>query len=137
MNRLLVDGTNQILQMALDAAAERQRVIAHNLANVNTPNFKRQEVSFETKLKEALYNQPKLPLTKTHEKHLPRELNHSDLRHEVVTDNSTSMRTDGNNVDIDREMVLLAMNQLQFNAVTQVLNNRYSTLRYIIQEGRR
>ncbi|NLM52715.1 MAG: flagellar basal body rod protein FlgB [Firmicutes bacterium] len=137
MNRFLVDGTNLILQLALDAAAERQRVSAHNLANVNTPNFKRQEVSFEEKLKAALFAQPKLQLTRTHEKHLPRELELSDLQHEVVTDKSTSMRPDDNNVDIDREMVLMAMNQMHFNAVTQVLNNRYSALRYILQEGRR
>ena len=137
MNRLLVDGTNLILQLALDAAAEKQRASAHNLANVNTPNFKRQEVSFEKKLKEALFSAPKLKLTKTHEKHLPRELKLSDLQHEVVTDHSTSMRNDGNNVDIDREMVLWTMNQMHFNAVTQVLNSRYSTLRYILHEGRR
>ena len=47
------------------------------------------------------------------------------------------MRTDGNNVDIDREMVQLSTNQLRYNALTQVLNGRYSLLRYILQEGRR
>ena|SRR5690554_6084587 len=136
MDRLLTDGTNHVLQLALDAAAERQRVSAHNLANVNTPDFKRQEVQFEEKLKAALFASPKLPLTKTHERHLPRPLALSELQHKVVTDNSTSMRSDGNNVDIDREMVQLSMNQLQYNAVTQVLNNRYGTLRYILQGGR-
>jgi len=47
------------------------------------------------------------------------------------------MRTDGNNVDIDREMALMAANQLNYNAMTQVLNEKYSLLRYVIHEGRR
>ncbi|NLZ38511.1 MAG: flagellar basal body rod protein FlgB [Firmicutes bacterium] len=134
MNKLLNDRTSLVLQLALNAAAERQRVTAHNVANVNTPQFKRQVVLFEEKLKQAL-QEPELPLARTHERHLdniPRTLGH-----EVITDNSTSMRTDGNNVDIEREMVLLSMNQLHFNAVTQALNNRYSIFRYVIQEGRR
>ncbi|NLZ93272.1 MAG: flagellar basal body rod protein FlgB [Firmicutes bacterium] len=135
MNQLLTDKTNLVLQLALNAAAERQRVTAHNVANINTPGYKRQVVLFEEKLKQALQNLPQLPLTRTHERHMDGVPDFSG--HQVITDESTSMRTDGNNVDIEREMVLLSMNQLNFNAVTQVLNNRYSILRHVIQEGRR
>ncbi|QGP92834.1 Flagellar basal body rod protein FlgB [Neomoorella glycerini] len=124
-----------VLEKALDTATLRQRVIAHNIANVNTPGFKRYEVSFEEKLSQALGLEPGLPLYRTNPYHLPAA--GSDLTPEVNQDNSTSMRQDGNNVDIDREMVDLAQNSLNFNFATQQLNGRLAMLRYVINEGRR
>ncbi|MGI6658913.1 MAG: flagellar basal body rod protein FlgB [Dethiobacteraceae bacterium] len=135
--KLINDKTGAVLQLALDAAAARQRVSAHNVANINTPHFKRQEVLFEEQLKAALAAPSPQSLRRTHPRHLPFTSEPADLKHRVITDNSTAMRTDGNNVDIDREMVQLSTNQLRYNALTQVLNGRYSLLRYILQEGRR
>jgi len=124
-----------VLERALDAAALRQRTIAHNIANVNTPGFKRQDVSFEDKLNQALGLGPLLPLHRSNSRHLPSAS--LDLTPEVTRDNSTSMRTDGNNVDIDREMVHLAQNSLNFNLAARQLNTRLAMLRYVINEGRR
>lgn len=125
------------LHKGLDAAAERHRVTVHNTANVNTPNFKRQEVSFEEDLRAAMKKTGKLPLVTTHPGHMGGNTSFQDVRHSVNTDKRTSMRTDGNNVDIDREMAVMAANQLNYNALTQVMNERYSLMRYVIHEGKR
>lgn len=124
-----------VLEKALDTAVLRQRNIAHNIANINTPGYKRYEVRFEDKLKEALELNPGLPLYRTHPLHLPS--GRTDISPEVVKDDSTTMRTDGNNVDIDREMVELAQNSLNYYVAVQQLNTRLAMLRYVINEGRR
>lgn len=130
------DSSFLALHKGLDAAAERQRVAAHNLANVNTPNFKRSEVSFEERLQSSLAGGGRLPLAATHPRHISQPA-FSEVRHQVRRDNSTTMRTDGNNVDIDREMASLAANQLKYSAMTQLVNEKYGLLRYVIHEGRR
>lgn len=127
--------TMYVLEKALDTATLRQRTIAHNIANVNTPGFKRYQVSFEDQLNQALGFEPGLPLYRTNPYHL--SLSSPELVPRVSRDNSTTMRQDGNNVDIDREMVDLAQNSLNFNVAVQQLNTRLAMLRYVINEGRR
>ncbi|HHX74333.1 MAG TPA: flagellar basal body rod protein FlgB [Firmicutes bacterium] len=132
MHGLWADTAALRLRQTLDMAAEKQRIFAHNLANVNTPHFKRQDVVFAEELERAGAG---LPLTRTDKKHLARG-QAEEAAYRVVTDKSTTMRPDGNNVDVDREMALLAMNQLHFNAAADVLNRRFGLLRYVITEGR-
>ncbi len=125
----------EVLEKAMDAAALRQRTIAHNIANINTPGFKRRTVSFEAGLRQALGLGSQLSLRRSHPRHLPSA--GSNLIPEVEQDKATTMRTDGNNVDIDREMVDLAQNSLNFNLAAQQLNTRLAMLRYVANEGRR
>lgn len=125
----------EVLTRALDAAALRQRTIAHNIANVNTPGFKRYYVTFEEELRRALQVEGGLPLYRTHPRHLPQSTFSVEPR--VEQERTTSMRKDGNNVDIDREMVELAMNSINYNLAVQQLNGRLGIWRYIINEGRR
>ncbi len=137
VNGLLTDSTMLLLHKGLDASAERHRVTVHNVANLNTPNFKRREVSFEENLRAALQDKGKLPLAETRPGHMGGRAGISEVRHEVRTDKRTSMRADGNNVDVDREMAAMAANQLNYNALAQVMNERYSLMRYVIHEGKR
>jgi len=125
----------QVLGRALDAAALRQRTIAQNIANVNTPGFKRYYVTFEDELRRALRGGDGLPLYRTHPRHLPQGALYLEPR--VHQERTTSMREDGNNVDVDREMVELVMNTLNYNLLVQQLNGRLGMLRYVINEGRR
>lgn len=129
------DETATWLVKGLDAAALRQQVTAHNLANLNTPNFKRSDVSFEEQLTGAR-NKLGTPLSRTHEKHFPVPP-HPDISPQVLTDTTTTRRIDGNNVDIEREMLNLVSNQLRYNAYVQRLNGRYNNWRFVINEGRR
>src|SRR5438094_10417912 len=87
------------LQAALSGLAARQRAIANNVANVDTPNFKATEVRFEDALKSALSrNKPGASVNQS-------ALNSAASK--MTTVDTTSTRADGNNVDIDREMEIL------------------------------
>jgi len=112
----------ELLFRAMDAAALRQRVVANNVANANTPGFKRSFVSFEEHVRDAITRGNVTP---------------ASLQPKVHTDRITAMRDDGNNVNIDHEMVVMAANAIQFQALSQQLSDRFSLYRYVINEGRR
>lgn len=124
----------------LDASAMRQKVISDNIANVNTPGFKRSDVSFEDKLQEVIGQSGKSSLATTNKKHFSGKPTLASLNNSapaVIQDQSTSTRTDENNVDIDREMVGLAKNQMKYETFTRVLGSKYRGLRSVINDGRR
>ena len=109
---------------ALDAGALRQQAIAHNLANVNTPGFKRQDVAFETSLSHALAERRASGGTGS---------NPVDrVRPEIVTPSNSSLRADGNNVDMEAENVNAAMNTLKYEALTQMVGGYFSGLKAAI-----
>lgn len=119
------------LSRGLMAANLRHEVISNNIANVNTPNFKRSQVNFEDLLAKEMHlddapNQ--LKLVRTHDKHLPIGLP-GKASPVIEEDDSTTMRVDGNNVDIDIEMAGLAKNQLYYNSMATELGNYISRLR--------
>ncbi|MDA8233851.1 MAG: flagellar basal body rod protein FlgB [Clostridia bacterium] len=130
----------QVAEKGLDAAALRQNVIANNLSNVDTPGFKRSFVTFEEELKAALAagKGPKLRGVMTDEKHLPigpRSL--GLIMPQTHVQRNTSLRNDGNNVDIDEESANLAKNSIMYNALAQQIAGDFSSLRNVISEGRR
>jgi len=140
INQLTNTLTMQIAEKGLDAAALRQKVIANNLANVDTPGYKRSYVSFEEELKAALAagQKPKLRGTLTNEKHIPigpKPL--GQIKPQVRLQRDTSLRNDGNNVNIDEEMANLAKNSIMYNALVQQIAGEFSKLRQVISEGRR
>lgn len=115
----------------LDAGTVRQRVLANNIANVNTPYFKKSEVLFESLLKKALGKEPAKMLT-TDPRHFGARPALADLRPEVILSNATTMRSDGNNVDVDEEMTNLAANDIMFQTAAGLLSDRYNGLRTVI-----
>lgn len=123
------------LSRGLDAAALRQQVTAHNLANLNTPNFQRSDVTFEEELLRAR-GQAETPLARTHDKHFPQPPA-PDIAPRVVKDTTTVRRIDGNNVDLERDMLNLVSNQIRYNTYVQQLNTRFNNWRFVINEGRR
>jgi len=125
-----------VLEAALAGAALRHKVISNNIANVNTPLFKKSEVHFEEQLQQLLNDSPekKLPLTITNERHLLPKQSPSVPYVTVVGD--TSYRTDGNNVDIDVETANMAKNTIYYDAVAQQISRYFSDLKSVINEGR-
>jgi flagellar basal-body rod protein FlgB len=109
---------------ALDAGALRQQVIANNLANVNTPGYKRQDVAFESKLSHAL--SARQVLGPAGEGAVGR------VRPEIVTQSGNSMRLDGNNVDMEAENVNSAINTLRYEALTQMVGGYFGGLKAAI-----
>ncbi len=120
------------LPRAMTAASIRQEVIANNIANVNTPNYRKSVVDFESLLAKEIYgDEPdgKLKMARTHDKHLPFVPLNFHAEPTITQDHSTIMRVDDNNVDIDVEMATLAKNQLYYNAIVTEFSGHVSRLK--------
>ncbi|MHB1404959.1 MAG: flagellar basal body rod protein FlgB [Desulfitobacteriaceae bacterium] len=123
-----------ILEKSLDASSLRQKVLANNVANVDTPGFKRSDVDFQEVLGQALgegNNSGGLALKRTSPQHLPGS--NEGAATGVVTDENTSFRNDGNNVDVDREMANVAENGIYYNSVTRAISAELGLMRMVIQ----
>ena len=123
------------LPRAMTAASIRQEIIANNIANVNTPNYRKSVVNFEDMLARELYGEEpdgKLKMTRTHDRHLPAEPLNYHAEPSILQDNTTIMRVDDNNVDIDVEMATLSKNQLYYNAVVSQFGGYVTLLRNAI-----
>ncbi|BCG59693.1 flagellar basal body rod protein FlgB [Paenibacillus sp. URB8-2] len=126
----------QRLQKGIDAATMRQNALANNVANVDTPGFKRSDVSFESFLREQENGlQPSLGAKVTNPRHIQFGSAGSIPAPVIQTDENTSMNNNRNNVDIDREMALSAENQLRYSSYVQLLSSQISMMR-TATEGR-
>ncbi len=120
-----------VLDKAADGAWLRNEAIANNIANVNTPNYKRQDVSFEAELKQAL-KASKSGTLDDKISNVNDKLSRIEPR--VYTDAAGySYRLDGNNVDIDNENVELASNQIKYNALIQSIDGDFTNLKTVIK----
>lgn len=128
----------QVYERALDAANLRHKVLANNIANIDTPNFKRSDISFETALQAYLNDSSgSIRGTITHPRHIPIGIQPFDqIQPKIIVEESTAVNNNGNNVDIDSEMTQLAVNQIKYNALIQQLNGHIAKLRTAIQGGR-
>lgn len=124
--------TYNLLKKGLDASSTRGKVISNNIANVNTKGYKAYYVNFEDSLKK---NEEELDLKATNTRHF--KLNESEFGSiNIEREKGYNMRHDGNSVDIESEMMNQAMNELMYNSLVSQVNNRISSRRYIINEGR-
>lgn len=128
----LFSNTIHSLEKALDYSALRQKVISNNIANVDTPNYKAQDVSFKNLL--ANETDSLMRANRTNEKHI--EFTSSKRsKSPLITKNDTAYNHNGNNVDIDKEMALLAENQIYYNAITQRISGKFNTLKTVVKGG--
>jgi flagellar basal-body rod protein FlgB len=116
----LYDTTLVGLQQAMSGASLRQQVLANNIANANTPNFKRSDVDFQGVLAQAFGNNP-----------TPQSLSRVNFQPDIQSSGG-SMQTDGNNVDIDTEMSDLSQNSLDYQSLSAVMTTRLQILRTAI-----
>ena len=116
-----------LLTSAADYSWRRSEVLNNNISNIDTPGYKRQELSFESVLSDAVERAGSSShnLTQT-----VRNIDYNCVRPTIYTDNANlSYRLDGNNVDIDTEQVELASNQLYYNGVIDGINQNFSRIR--------
>jgi flagellar basal-body rod protein FlgB len=125
------------MEKALNASLARNDTISQNLANVDTPNYKRKDIAFEQYLNNSL-DESNLEGKLTDKRHIPINSKDIDSIEPTVTeDNSdTSMRIDGNNVDVDSEMAYLAKNTIKYNALVQLINSNFNKTKNVIREGK-
>jgi flagellar basal-body rod protein FlgB len=124
-----------LLEKQLNAKWLRNTVLSNNIANVDTPGYKRADVSFEEELKKALERENKLPLAITHKNHISSIKTYEDINPVVYTQNDTALRNDKNNVDIDKEMVELIENTISYNSTADQLQRIFQLFDAAINGG--
>ena len=131
--------TLYLLERGLDVAVLRRRVIADNIANATTPHFKKSRVSFEAQLKRALDSEKwvkenAIPTKVTHERHIPffRPLDYKKVSPRVHIDYLTTMRNDGNNVDLEEEMTIALKNQLRAQLMSELTSRMFQNVRMVM-----
>lgn len=125
-----------LLGKAMNASWVKHEAISNNIANVNTPRYKRNVVQFESLLQESL-NGTTVRGNLTHPKHIPLGAQSiEDIQPVVMKDLSTRSRLDGNNVDIDVEMGNLAKNTIQYQVLAQRVSDYFNKLKTVIRDGR-
>ncbi|SYX82794.1 flagellar basal body rod protein FlgB [Paenibacillus alvei] len=116
------------LEGAIQTSVARQNAISNNIANVDTPYFKRSEVQFESLLRDQMEGGT-LVGRRTNEKHFYIGSSQSTPSMQVIRDQATVMGNNRNNVDMDREMTMQAENQLRYNTFIQQLNHHINMMR--------
>ena len=120
-----------VLDKAADAAWLRNEAISNNIANVDTPGYKRQDVTFENEL---IRNLNKVEYDTMDARVYNMKLSRIEPR--VYTDASAySYRLDGNNVDIDTENVYMAENQVTYNGLMQCIKSEFANLKAAMGSG--
>lgn len=127
--------TSAMLQKALDGVWQRQRAIANNIANHETPGYKAIKVDFEASLEQEIRKLENSIPAKEKMAEAMEALKKSDIN--VYSDYSTSNRADGNNVDTDLENIEMARNQIQYQYLTRSMTDMFARLRYAISEGKK
>ncbi len=118
-----------LLDRAADASWTRETAITNNISNVDTPGYKRQDVSFEDILKKELKSTKYNTLQDA-----VNNVSLDKLEGKVYTDyESYSYRLDGNNVDIDTENVELASEQLRYQTLTSAVSNEFTRMNTAMQ----
>jgi flagellar basal-body rod protein FlgB len=123
------------LGRSLEASALRHEVIVNNIANVDTPKFKRSTVRFEDLLKQELNGfKSSFKGNRTDARHLDIGSMTKPATAQIVQDQSTMMNNNENNVDIDYEMSIMAKNQLYYNTLIGQVNHEIKLTRAAIDK---
>jgi flagellar basal-body rod protein FlgB len=101
------------LEHYMDLLSARQKLVASNIANADTPGYKTRDIDFQTEFQSALGFGP-----------------------QMIEARGLAVRNDGNNVSIDRESRLLAENDLRFSIASNLLRDQIKTVKEAIEEGR-
>lgn len=125
LDRLLNTDTFLAAQGALDGLSARHSAIADNIANVNTPGYKRKDVPFEDALARAVRDQTS-PCTGAATGPASR------FTPCVTRDTDSAARSDGNNVDVEAEMVRLAETTLRYETLSQYVGGYFAGLKAVI-----
>ena len=118
-----------VLDKAADASWLRNEAISNNIANVDTPGYKRQDVAFEVELDRALGRNRFVEMDDK-----VASVTARDLTARPYTDYANySYRLDGNNVDIENENVYLAENQLKYQGLLASINQEFTNLQAVMK----
>ena len=129
--------TQDLLLRAMNAESLRWSVINNNIANADTPNFKRSDVVFESELQRALKSESPYPIKAkmTHEKHISfyQPKKYQAVTPKIRLEYDSTYRNDKNNVDVDKEMVDAAKTTLRYNAFASIVGRNYRKINMLLK----
>ncbi|MBN2655438.1 MAG: flagellar basal body rod protein FlgB [Spirochaetales bacterium] len=130
--------TVDILQRTMDVSMVRREVIANNIANAETPNFKRTDVNFEASLARALASEKEpqgLEAKMSSERHIPfnRPVDYKSVQPRFVLDYLTQTNNNGNNVDIETETMAATENQMMYELMTSSLSSQFKRINAVLR----
>lgn len=129
--------TVDILQRNMDVSLLRREVISNNIANAETPNFKRSDVNFEAELKRALASEKKrtLPARVTDSRHMSfnEAVDYRSVRPRRVLDYLTTSKNNGNNVDVEQEVMMATQNQMMYELMSQSMAWQFSQINLVVR----
>lgn len=132
---LFADKTPLVLRKALDFQSERQLLISSNISNIDTPGYLARDNDFNGALRAALGTSDSLAMRTTHKDHIgPGKDDIRGLQAKTFIEPDAA-KSNGNNVNMDKEMMKLAANQISYNANVQMFSKRHSTLIAAITEN--
>jgi len=130
--------TITLLERSLDLRSLNHRVLASNIANMDTPNYKAFELVVAEEMNRFPEEGAKIPVVRTHVNHLPgRNQSSNQVKLKTAKAPEFSLRGDGNTVDIERTMGNLAKNTLLYNTETQLIAKKFNGLKNVIKGGGR
>ena len=125
------------MKREMDVSVLRQNVISNNIANSDTPNFKRSVVNFESQLKRALDSEKVVPFPQsiTDERHIAFEkpMDWRAVSPRRVLDYLTEAKNNGNNVDIEEEGMNALTNQLLYTTLAQVVSSEIQRVNIVLR----
>ena len=127
----MIEGTIRELKRALDVSHVRNRVIAENIANSETPGFKGSSVDFQRAMVDA-NSSADLNMSKTSNMHISPKGSNAAVK---IDKSGNPSRVDGNNVDQNMEMASLSENAIVYNTAAELLNRKLKLLKFAIEEG--
>jgi len=124
--------TMDILHRTMDSELLRRNVISDNIANADTPHFKRSVVNFESELKRALRPEREMSMSvKLSWSKQPAD--YKDVRATRELDYLTSSDNNGNNVELEQEMMLAVQNQMRYSLMTQAVNSQFQRMNSVLR----
>lgn len=129
---MISDATAQAVKSALSGLTKKQEVISQNLANVDTPAYQAQNVDFQTTLNNTINGTGTLHLVKNNSAHMDTASSQKDFV-QISSRKGGTDRADGNNVDIDVEMVDMTETVVNYQAMVQTLTKKYNLLKTVIK----
>ena len=133
LEQIMSSSALSAMSRGLQAANLRQEVISNNIANVNTPNFTKCDVVFEDLLANELNpgQSGKLEMVRTNDRHLPAGAD-APVSAKIERQDTTTMRVDNNNVDIDVEMANLSKNHIYYNSLAREMGSYLTKMKNVI-----
>ncbi|EKR75485.1 flagellar basal-body rod protein FlgB [Leptospira noguchii str. 2006001870] len=132
--------TQDLLERGMNNSIFKRKVISDNIANADVPHFKRSEVIFESMIKRAIESEKieavkEVPTQISDERHIQffKPLDYREVQPKANTDYLTTMRADGNNVDVEKEVVEASNSQMQYMMMAERINQNYRELKQVMR----